>query len=139
MPSNELLLCIDIGGDSIKAAEFSYSPTGDMVLERFAFSEFGKELNGEEDNFPVFATALSDIVTKNGFQAKKIFPLRPFPNQIQPRVLLKFPTKFQLQRIKQTILPPNLIRKRLRGDFFHSDAYWTSQRRYNRAKANLHL
>ena len=72
MSANELLLCIDIGGDSIKAAEFSYSQTGDMVLERFAFSEFGKELNGEEDNFPVFATALSDIVTKNGFQAKKI-------------------------------------------------------------------
>ncbi len=72
MPGNEFLLCIDIGGDSIKAAEFSYSPTGDMVLERFAFSEFGKELNGEEDNFPVFATALSDIVSKNGFQAKKV-------------------------------------------------------------------
>ena len=72
MPANELLLCIDVGGDSIKAAEFSYSPAGDMVLERFAFSEFGKELNGEEDNFPAFATALSDIVLKNGFQAKKI-------------------------------------------------------------------
>ena len=72
MPANEFLLCIDIGGDSIKAAEFSYSPTGDMVLERFAFSEFGKELNGEEENFPVFATALSDVVTKNGFQAKKV-------------------------------------------------------------------
>ena len=72
MPSNEFLLCLDIGGDSIKASEFSFSPTGDMVLERFAFSEFGKELNGEEDNFPVFAQALSDIVTQNGFQAKKI-------------------------------------------------------------------
>ena len=72
MPANEFLLCIDIGGDSIKAAEFSYSPTGDMVLEKFAFSEYGKELNGEEDNFPVFATALSDIVSKSGFSAKKV-------------------------------------------------------------------
>ena len=72
MPANEFLLCIDIGGDSIKAAEFSYSPTGDMVLEKFAFSEYGEELNGEEDNFPVFATALSDIVSKSGFSAKKV-------------------------------------------------------------------
>lgn len=72
MPANEFLLCIDIGGDSIKAAEFSYSPTGDMVLEKFAFSEYGKELNGEEDNFPVFTTALSDIVSKSGFSAKKV-------------------------------------------------------------------
>ena len=72
MPANEFLLCIDIGGDSIKAAEFSYSPTGDMVLEKFAFSEYGKELNGEEDNFPVFATALSDIVSRSGFSAKKV-------------------------------------------------------------------
>ncbi len=72
MPANEFLLCIDIGGDSIKAAEFSYSPTGDMVLEKFAFSEFGKELNGEEENFPVFASALSDLVSKSGFQAQKV-------------------------------------------------------------------
>lgn len=43
-----------------------------MVLEKFAFSEYGKELNGEEDNFPVFATALSDIVSKSGFSAKKV-------------------------------------------------------------------
>ena len=72
MPANEFLLCIDIGGDSIKAAEFSYSPTGDMVLEKFAVSEYGQELNGEEDNFPGVATALSAIVSKSGFSAKKV-------------------------------------------------------------------
>ena len=39
MASQDLMLCIDIGAGSIKAAEFSYSPEGNMRMERFAFVE----------------------------------------------------------------------------------------------------
>ena len=35
------VLCIDIGADTLKAAEFSYSQEGSMELVNFAFTEFG--------------------------------------------------------------------------------------------------
>ena len=40
MASVDYMLCIDVGSSSIKAAEFSYTPNGEMLMERFAFEEF---------------------------------------------------------------------------------------------------
>ena len=39
MAQQNLILCIDIGGDSIKAAEFSYIPGQSLNLERFAYTD----------------------------------------------------------------------------------------------------
>ena len=44
------VLCIDIGGDTIKAAEFAYSDTGVMTLVKFAFAEFGFGENSATEN-----------------------------------------------------------------------------------------
>ena len=40
MAQQNLILCIDIGGDSIKAAEFSYVLGQSLNLERFAYTEY---------------------------------------------------------------------------------------------------
>ncbi len=77
MASNDYLLCIDIGANSIKAAEFSYSADGEMLLERFAFTEYG----GVEGAFAEIVDngaseklhdALERILKENSFQSKKI-------------------------------------------------------------------
>ena len=44
------VLCIDIGGDTIKAAEFAYSDAGVMTLVKFAFAEFGFGENSSAEN-----------------------------------------------------------------------------------------
>ena len=46
MAALDLVLCLDIGANSIKAAEFSYTQTGELLLERFAFEEYGLSVNG---------------------------------------------------------------------------------------------
>ena len=35
------ILCIDIGGDTIKAGEFAYTDSGTMTLVKFAYAEYG--------------------------------------------------------------------------------------------------
>ncbi|OGV49582.1 MAG: hypothetical protein A2X49_06365 [Lentisphaerae bacterium GWF2_52_8] len=71
MPAPELVLCIDIGGDSLKAAEFSFPQGGGIILERFAFSEYGGDLK-EEELLDALSSAMADIFANNGFEAKRV-------------------------------------------------------------------
>ena len=77
MASVEYMLCIDVGSSSIKAAEFSYTPAGEMQMESFAFEEFATpdsslqniiETNSRVD----MLEALNKILENKSFHAKKV-------------------------------------------------------------------
>ena len=77
MASVDYMLCIDVGSSSIKAAEFSYTPNGEMLMERFAFEEFSSPDNSlqeiVESNVRVdLLEALNKILTTNKFLSKKV-------------------------------------------------------------------
>lgn len=77
MASVDYMLCIDIGSSSIKAAEFSYTPSGEMLMERFAFEEFSTPdsslQNIVDSNARVdLLEALHKVLTTNNFYSKKV-------------------------------------------------------------------
>ena len=71
MAQQNLILCIDIGGDSIKAAEFSYVPGQSLNLERFAYTEY--EFSSDEPPEDVILKTLSDVIKTNGFTARDVY------------------------------------------------------------------
>ncbi len=70
MAKTDFLLAVDIGSESLKVAEFSYPPSGKLVLEKFIFREFGGELK-EEEMLPAVKEALNAVFSENKFNAKK--------------------------------------------------------------------
>jgi len=71
MARTDTILAIDIGADSVKLAEFSF-PTGDkLVLEKFAFAEYGYDLK-EEEMLPALAGKLRSVFSENNFQSRKV-------------------------------------------------------------------
>jgi len=71
MAQQNLILCIDVGGDSIKAAEFSYVPGQSLTLERFAFTEY--EFSSDEPPEDVILKTLTDVIKSNGFTARDVY------------------------------------------------------------------
>jgi len=71
MAQQNLILCIDIGGDSIKAAEFSYVPGQSLTLERFAYTEY--EFSSDEPPEDVILKTLADVIKTNGFTARDVY------------------------------------------------------------------
>lgn len=71
MAAVESILAIDIGGDSLKMAEFTYPPEGGMVLEKFAFSEFGGDLK-EDQLLDSLSQAFANTIEENDFKSKKV-------------------------------------------------------------------
>ena len=71
MAQQNLILCIDVGGDSIKAAEFSYVPGQSLTLERFAYTEY--EFSSDEPPEDVILKTLSDVIKTNGFSAREVY------------------------------------------------------------------
>ena len=71
MAQQNLILCIDIGGDSIKAAEFSYVPGQSLNLERFAYTEY--EFSSDEPPEDVILKTLTDVIKTNGFTARDVY------------------------------------------------------------------
>ena len=71
MAQQNLILCIDIGGDSIKAAEFSYVPGQSLNLERFAYTEY--EFSSDEPPEDVILKTLADVIKTNGFSARDVY------------------------------------------------------------------
>lgn len=70
MASRDVILCVDIGGSSIKAAQFSYSADGNMVLDKFAYSEFTPEV--EAAGADAILGVLRDVIKSNDFDAKNV-------------------------------------------------------------------
>jgi len=71
MAQQNLILCIDVGGDSIKAAEFSYVPGQSLTLERFAYTEY--EFSADEPPEDVVLKTLTDVIKTNGFSARDVY------------------------------------------------------------------
>ncbi len=71
MAQQNLILCIDIGGDSIKAAEFSYVPGQSLTLERFAYTEY--DFSPDEPPEDVILKTLTDVIKTNGFTARDVY------------------------------------------------------------------
>lgn len=71
MAKEELILCVDIGAESVKFAEFSYPVGKNLVLERFAFVEYGGELK-EEDRAASLKDKFETAIKENNFKAKKV-------------------------------------------------------------------
>ena len=77
MASVDSMLCIDIGASSIKAAEFTYTPTGEMLMDSFAFEEFSTPESSLQDIIDSDARvdmlqALSRVLTEHNFISKKV-------------------------------------------------------------------
>lgn len=66
------ILAIDIGGDSLKVAEFSFPNGESLVLDNFAVAEYGGDLK-EEDMLVSLGEALGKIVSDKKFKAKKVY------------------------------------------------------------------
>lgn len=64
-------LAIDIGADSLKIAEFSYPQTGGLILEKFAFKEYGGDLK-EEELAGALKNALDAALTENHFNTRNV-------------------------------------------------------------------
>lgn len=71
MPKEESILAVDIGGDSLKMAEFSYPQEGGIVLESFAFTEYGGELK-EDQLLESLSQAFKATLAEHHFVSKKV-------------------------------------------------------------------
>lgn len=69
--SEDLILCIDIGGTCIKASQFFCAPDGNLVLEKFAYLEYSVE--SEDANTDAMIDALVEVITANSFDAKNTY------------------------------------------------------------------
>ncbi len=71
MASQELILCIDIGADSIKISEFTCTAEN-VELNRFAYQEY---TNDSEDlsAFEMMLATLKDVIEENDFKAKSTY------------------------------------------------------------------
>lgn len=60
------VLTIDIGGDSLKMAEFSFPPGGGMMLEKFAFAEYDTDQK-DADFADLFSAVYNRLLAENNF------------------------------------------------------------------------
>ena len=78
MAANNYVLCLDVGGTTVKATEYLYSSAGEMILERFAFSDYGRDIEDDasedaaELHRGMMADAVRKVITENGFKSKYI-------------------------------------------------------------------
>ncbi len=72
MAKNDSILAIDIGGNSLKMAEFSYPDDGTIVLERFAYAEYDQELVEKEGMKEAFSVLYHRLIDVKNFSAKHV-------------------------------------------------------------------
>ena len=76
MAVNNYVLCLDVGGTTVKAAEYLYSAAGEMILERFAFIDYGRDLEDDASEAAAellqnaMVDAVKKLITENSFRAK---------------------------------------------------------------------
>jgi Tfp pilus assembly PilM family ATPase/Tfp pilus assembly protein PilN len=71
MAKENTVLTIDIGGDSLKMAEFSFPPEGGLVLDKFAFVELEDELR-ESGVGELFEKAYNKLLEEHQFKSKEV-------------------------------------------------------------------
>ena len=78
MAVNNYVLCLDVGGTTVKAAEYLYSAAGEMILERFAFIDYGRDLEDDASEAAAellqnaMVDAVKKLITENSFRAKNV-------------------------------------------------------------------
>ena len=70
MAKDNKVLTIDVGGDSLKMAEFSFMPGSGIVLTGFAFRRFDSK--NESGEGPTFAEVYHEMLAENGFTARDV-------------------------------------------------------------------
>ena len=70
MAKDNRLLTIDVGGDSLKMAEFSFAPDGGITLDKFAFRKI--DVPQDTGEAPDFAGLYYEMLTSNGFTARQV-------------------------------------------------------------------
>lgn len=70
MAREKKILAIDVGGDNLKMAEFTFVPGGRIVLSGFAFRHFDARNAGEDA--PSFAQVYHEMLAENHFTAKGV-------------------------------------------------------------------
>ena len=71
MAKENRVLAIDVGADSLKMAEFTYTAAGGMVMDKFAFRRIEVPVDGEEEQ-PTFAEMYNSMLAEYGFTAKSV-------------------------------------------------------------------
>ena len=69
MAKDNRLLTIDVGGDNIKMAEFSFSEDGAVTLDKFAFHKVD---NSGDPEALTFAEIYHQMLAEHGFTAKQV-------------------------------------------------------------------
>jgi len=72
MPRSNTILVLDIGSSGIKAAEFSYPPTGGVVLNAYDCREYDTELTDETRTLAI-SQLLREILQQNAFTATNAY------------------------------------------------------------------
>jgi type IV pilus assembly protein PilM len=70
MAKENRVLTIDVGGDNLKMAEFSFLPGGGIVLTGFAFRRF--DSRDESEDAPSFAQVYGEMLIENNFTARGV-------------------------------------------------------------------
>ena len=71
MAKENRILAIDVGSDSLKMAEFTYTSNGGMVMDKFAFRRIDVPVDGLEEP-PTFKEIYNGIIAEYGFTAKEV-------------------------------------------------------------------
>ena len=71
MASDNKILAIDVGGDSLKMAEFTYTAAGGMVMNKFAYRRIDVPTEGLEEP-PTFREMYNSMILEHGFSAKSV-------------------------------------------------------------------
>lgn len=72
MAKTDSILAIDIGACSLKVASFTYPQSGGLILEDFAFTEFGGDLQEDEYNNALRET-LNSTMAENDFESPNVY------------------------------------------------------------------
>lgn len=71
MAKENTILAIDVGGDSLKMAEFVVPPSGGLVLNKYAISEYDESI-GETDFMDRFLSAYRRMLAEHKFKSKQV-------------------------------------------------------------------
>ena len=70
MAKDSTILAVDVGGGSLKVAEFSYTPAGGIVLNDFAFRKIEQPVEGVDT--PDFQQLFTEILAEKQFTARAV-------------------------------------------------------------------
>lgn len=70
MSKENRVLMVDVGSDTLKLAEFVFTPAGEIILEKFAFAGLEEDEGGGTLNS--FAEKYRQLLVENKFSARKV-------------------------------------------------------------------